>query len=67
MAANVGSADRAIRLILGIVFLVVAFAVTMSPGWKWVLIILGIIALFTGLVRFCALYSVFHINTAKKR
>ena len=67
MAANVGSADRAIRLILGIVFLVVAFAVSMSPGWKWVLIILGIIALFTGLVRFCALYSVFHINTAKKR
>ncbi len=67
MAANVGSADRAIRLILGIVFFVVAFAVTMSPGWKWVLIILGIIALFTGLVRFCALYSVFHINTAKKR
>ncbi len=67
MAANVGSADRTIRLILGVIFLVLPFVVTMGVTWKWVLIVLGVIAIFTGLVRFCALYSLFKINTAKKR
>ncbi len=67
MAANVGSADRAIRIILGVVFLILAFAVSMSVTAKWILVILGIIALFTGLFRFCALYSIVKISTAKKK
>ncbi|NOY78105.1 MAG: DUF2892 domain-containing protein [Calditrichaeota bacterium] len=65
MKANVGSTDRLIRILLGIIFLVLAFAV-FAGTLKWIFIVLGIIALFTGIVRFCALYPLLKINTAKK-
>jgi len=65
MKANVGNTDRIIRILLGIIFLILAFAVFVSV-WKWIFIVLGIIALFTGIVRFCALYPLLKINTAKK-
>ncbi len=66
MTANIGSTDRLIRFILAVVFFILAFGVTLSPTWKWIFVILGVIALFTALFRFCALYPIFKINTAKK-
>ena len=66
MTANVGTTDRLIRFILGIVFFVLAFGVALSPAWKWIFIILGVILFGTALFRFCALYPIFKINTARK-
>ncbi len=65
MKANVGNADRIIRIVLAIIFFVLAFTV-FAGTWKWIFIVLGLIALITGLVRFCALYPLFRISTVHK-
>jgi len=60
MTRNVGSIDRAVRILVGIVLLALVFV---GPQTMWGLI--GIIPLATGLFGTCALYSVFGINTCK--
>lgn len=59
---NVGSTDRVIRIILGIALLAVWF---FAPGFglRWVPLVLGIVALATGLLSTCPLYSLLGINT----
>lgn len=59
---NVGSTDRVIRIILGIALLAVWF---FAPGFglRWVPLVLGILALATGLLSTCPLYSLLGINT----
>ena len=60
MKCNVGSVDRLIRIILG---LLIAIAGVVFDSW-WGLI--GIIPLATGLFKFCPLYLPFKISTAPK-
>ncbi len=58
---NVGSTDRIIRIVLGIVLLALAFVGPQTP-WGF----LGIIPLVTGFMRMCPLYSLIGINTCSK-
>ena len=60
MKANVGSADRIIRLILGAVIIVLGFY---FKSW-WGAI--GILPLITGLVNYCPTYSLFGVSTKTK-
>ncbi|MFN8570533.1 MAG: DUF2892 domain-containing protein [Gemmatimonadaceae bacterium] len=58
MKSNVGSADRLIRVVLGIGLLAIAFVGPHTPlGY------IGVVPLLTGLFGTCPLYSVFGINT----
>lgn len=58
---NVGSLDRAFRVILGAVMLFVFFSYP-DAGWRyWML--LGLVPLLTGLFGTCALYSLLGLNT----
>lgn len=60
-ATNVGTIDRLIRIVLGLVLL----ALTMvGPQTPWGLI--GLVPLLTGLFRTCPLYSLIGINTCAK-
>lgn len=61
LAANVGTADRMLRIILGIGLLSLVFVGPQTP-WGW----LGLVPLFTGLMRTCPLYSVFGFNTGAR-
>lgn len=61
IAANVGSFDRSIRIIIGIILIAMVF-VGPKTAWGWI----GLIPLFTGLVRWCPAYLPFGINTCKK-
>lgn len=63
MQANVGSSDRIIRIVLGAILVALFFVVT-AP-WKWVALVAGIVAIATGLLRFCGLYKLLGINTCK--
>ena len=65
MTCNVGSADRIIRVVLGVVLLVLGFFVLGAGALKWIFIVLGIAALVTGLLGKCGLYIPFKINTCK--
>jgi hypothetical protein len=64
MKANVGGFDRTLRIVGGIV-LIALFFVLQGPARY--LAILGLIALGTGLLSFCPLYSVLGINTCPKK
>jgi len=57
MKANVGKADKVIRIILGAV---VIAAGVIYQSW---LGIIGIVPILTALINFCPLYSVLGVNT----
>lgn len=61
MKANVGSLDRALRLLAGAGLL--AWAALGGPVWAWI----GLVPLATGLVGFCPLYRVLGICTKRSR
>ena len=60
MKCNVGNADRAVRLILGIVIL--AGGLIFRSWWG----LIGLIPLITGIVSWCPLYVPLKINTGAK-
>jgi hypothetical protein len=65
MECNVGSADRIVRVVVGLVLLALGIFAIAGGAWKWVLIIVGLVALVTGLSGRCGLYIPFKINTCK--
>lgn len=58
---NVGSTDRILRIVLGLVLLG-AFFLSGEGGYRW-LFLIGIIPLATGLMSSCPLYSILGIST----
>ncbi len=67
MKKNVGTVDRAIRLILGLVLLVLAWYYWAGLGavWGTILVIIGLISLITSFISSCPLYSILGINSCK--
>jgi len=61
---NVGTIDRVIRAIIGIVLIALYF-VYPDMAYKWVSLIVGLILLFTAIISSCPLYSIFGIKTCK--
>lgn len=58
MKANVGTIDRVLRVVVGLVL--IALAATGTVGWwGW----LGVIPLATGAFRFCPAYPLLGMNT----
>ena len=56
--ANVGSADRIIRIILGVVLIALTLTGTIG-AWGWI----GVVPLVTGLIGNCPVYSLLGIST----
>lgn len=66
MTRNVGMPDRVIRVIAGLVLAVVGIGV-LGPIGGYVLALVGIVLILTGLVGFCPLYRLLGIDTAGSR
>jgi predicted tellurium resistance membrane protein TerC len=64
MKKNESNLDRIVRIVLAIVFLVVAY-LWLVGVWQTVFYVLGLVLLFTGVSGFCGLYKLFGINTCK--
>lgn len=62
MPRNEGNVDRALRVIVGIVLIVMALRGMYTP-WTWI----GVVPLLTGLVGTCPVYSLLGIKTCKTR
>lgn len=58
MNANVGGADRILRVIVGLILISLVFVGPQTP-WGWI----GVIPLVTGLFRFCPAYTLLGLNT----
>ena len=61
MVENVGSIDRAARIFLGAVLVVLALGLIpeYQTNWAWI----GLVPLITGIIGTCPLYSLFGLNT----
>ena len=58
MKMNEGNVDRALRVVVGLAVLALAFVGPQTP-WGYI----GIVPLITGLIGYCPLYSLLGINT----
>jgi hypothetical protein len=68
MTKNVGSTDRTVRIIIGIIVAIVGVIGLLGyipiPLWlNIVLIVVGIVLVITAMIRFCGLYTLIGINT----
>lgn len=61
MNSNVGSIDRAVRVVLGLALLSAFFLLEGSLRWVG---LAGVVLLLTAAVSFCPLYRVLGINTS---
>ena len=60
MTANIGTADRVIRIVIGLVLFGVGFY---FRSW-WGLV--GLLPILTALIRFCPAYVPFKLNTCAR-
>ena len=58
MLKNVGSVDRAIRIVAGLALIGASLLGVIGP-WGWI----GVVPLATGLFRFCPAYRPFGLST----
>ena len=63
MTSNVGTADRGIRIVLGIVLIALGLTHVLTGGMAIAAYVVGAIALVTGVFRFCPAWSLLGINT----
>ncbi len=63
---NMGSADRAIRAVLG-VLLVIAFFAWLSGTWAWIALVVGVVMLATAAMGSCPPYSLLGIRTCARK
>jgi hypothetical protein len=63
---NVGGMDRVLRIAVGAALLAAYFLMP-GFGYRWVFIIVGLIALGTGLMKTCPLYSILGLSTCPLR
>jgi ABC-type polysaccharide/polyol phosphate export permease len=62
MTKNMGSVDRILRIIVGVVLIALVF-VGPQTAWGW----LGLIPLLTALIGFCPVYVPFKLSTIGKK
>lgn len=67
MKCNVGGVDMIARLVIGAVLLIVAFLVPMNALWQTVALVVGVIALLTGIVRYCPANALLGLNTCARK
>ena len=71
MIKNVGSTDRLIRLIAGVILLIIAvpslagMAFAGLGGWAWLVGLVGLVLVATALLNFCPAYTLIGVNTCK--
>jgi uncharacterized membrane protein len=68
MRGCVGTTDRVVRVLVGIVALAVGLtqAASIGVGWAYVADAVGVIGLATGVFGLCPLYALLGMQTCKK-
>ena len=63
-SVNVGSVDRALRIVAGVALILFALFGPAEIAWKWIGWI-GVVPLVTGLLQRCPAYSLFGLSTRR--
>lgn len=66
MGCNVGGFERPVRILVGIVLIGIGAFAGLSVWGTSILLILGGIALVTGAIGFCPLWTLVGINTCQR-
>ena len=66
MKKNMGSTDKLIRSVIGIIIAILYYAGIITGTLAIVLLAFAIIFLLTSFISFCPLYTLLGINTNKK-
>lgn len=66
MRCNVGGIDRTGRLVIGIVLLLLGLLAPMAATARTIILVLAVIALATGIIRYCPANALLGINTCGK-
>jgi uncharacterized membrane protein YkgB len=66
MKTNMGTVDRMIRFIVGLIMLILAFLILFGV-WQIVLWVVGGILVLTAIVGICPLYLLFRFSTKKTK
>jgi hypothetical protein len=67
MKKNMGTADKAIRILIAVVIAALYFTNVISGTLAIILGILAVVFVLTSFISFCPLYMPFGINTSKKK
>ncbi len=67
MKANIGSSDKLIRLGVAIVLIVLFYLEIITGTLGIIALLVALLLTVTSLINFCPFYSIFKINTAKKK
>jgi hypothetical protein len=62
---NESDLDRAVRIVLGVLFFYLFFQNYLEGWLNYIFIVVGLIALVTGLIGHCTLYTLFGFKTNK--
>ena len=65
MKKNVGTGDRFLRVMLGVIALILGLSGMLEGIFKWVALGVGAVMVFTASVQFCPLYTLLGVNTCK--
>lgn len=66
MKKNMGTIDKAIRIIVAILIGILYYTGTISGTLGMILLILGAVFLLTSFISFCPLYLPFGLSTSRK-
>ena len=67
MKKNVGSTDKAVRIILAIILAILYFTNVVTGTLGIVFLALAAVLLLTSFISFCGLYAPFGISTCSKK
>lgn len=70
MTANIGTPERIVRIVAGLLLIALPFvsgwAFFESTLWTWLSVIVGLVLVVTGIVRFCPAYCMLGCSTNGK-
>jgi hypothetical protein len=67
MKANMGTADKFIRVLIGVLIAVLYYLNVISGTTAIIILAIGIVLLITSLASFCPLYTLLGIHTCKRK
>ena len=67
MTLNVGSIDRLIRIVIGLVLIALGLFHVVTGTAAIVAYVVAAIAIITGIVRFCPAWAMFGIDTSRSK
>lgn len=66
MKCNISPIDRLLRIIAGVLLGILFISGLLSGALAIIILVLSIIMLATGLLKFCLVYAIFGISTSKE-